>query len=128
MISTKFVAGVCIGLTAVVMTSASWAQQAPVTAPPKDGAQLTPSEESPPRQPPSNVDANGKSVPATAEKLVLADPATKLYMPCRDRNDSLSADEAAKSPKLNPKAAVLSEEAAKQHGYKPSPHKVVCPK
>jgi hypothetical protein len=30
--------------------------------------------------------------------------------------------------KLNPKAAVLSEEAAKQHGYKPSPHKVDCPK
>lgn len=80
------------------------------------------------RQPPAPTDINGKSIPVKTEKLVLADPASKMYMPCRDPNDSKSSDDAAGDIKLNPKAAVLSEEAAKQHGYKPSPHKVVCPK
>jgi hypothetical protein len=80
------------------------------------------------RQPPSSSDADGKSAPATPEKRVLADPDSKMYMPCREPNDSRSSDEASKGIKLNPKAAVLSEEAAKQHGFKPSPHKVDCPK
>jgi hypothetical protein len=116
----KSITRAIVGLAAVVLASASWAQQA---------QESVPSQESPVRSaPPSTVDADGKSVAAPGEKLVLADPATKMYMPCRDANDALSPDEAAKSPKLNPKAAVLSEEAARQHGYKPSPHKVTCPK
>jgi hypothetical protein len=120
MITTKLISRTCIGLAAVLLTSVSWAQQAP--------AESVPSEESPVRAPPATTDANGKPLPVATEKLVLADPDSKMYMPCRDPNDSTSRDDESKSVKPNPKAAVLSEEAAKQHGYKPSPHKVVCPK
>lgn len=123
------IARMSIGLAALLVTSAPWAQEAPATPDPRnDGIQRSPSEETPARQPTVATDVNGKSIPATREKLVLADPATKLYMPCRDVNESSETDESPNRVKLNPKAAVLSEEAAKQHGYKPSPHKVDCPK
>jgi hypothetical protein len=128
MINTGFIARVGIGFTALLVTSAALAQQAPAASAPKETAELAPAQESPMRQPPSTTDVNGKSVPVKAEKLVLADPDSKLYMPCRDANDSSSTDDASKSIKLNPKASVLSEEAAKQHGFKPSPHPVDCPK
>jgi hypothetical protein len=123
----RFVARICVGLTALLVASASLAQTPP-TADAKDGAELAPAQESPMRQPPSAADVNGKSAPVKAEKLVLADPDSKMYMPCRDPNESSSVDETASTVKPSPKSAVLSEEAAKQHGFKPSPHKVVCPK
>ena len=123
----RFIARMSFGLTAVFVASASWAQQEPRPADPKEGAVL-PSQESPLRRSPSTTDVNGKSVPVTSEKLVLADPDSKMYMPCRGPNDSKSTDAASKPIKLNPKAAVLSEEAAKQHGFKPSAHQVDCPK
>ena len=125
---TRFIARMSVGIAAVLVTCASWAQQAPPTTDPNDGAVLAPAQESPMRQPPAPTDVNGKSIPAKTEKLVLADPASKMYMPCRDPNDAKSSDDAESAIKPNPKASVLSEEAAKQHGYKPSPHKVVCPK
>ena len=133
--NTKYFGRMSVGVAAVLLTSVSWAQQAspapdarPATDP-KEGVILAPSQETPMRQPPSDLDVNGKSVPVKTEKLVLADPASKMYMPCRDPSESSSTDDdASKSVKLNPKASVLTEEAAKQHGYKPSPHKVVCPK
>jgi len=115
-----------LGLIVALFASASWAQQDPVTDGEREAAKAVPTDEAPIRQPPRTVDANGKPIPVPTENLVLADPATKLYMPCRGPND-LKPDD-SKSVKLNPKAAVLSEEAAKQHGYKPSPHKVDCPK
>ena len=118
-----------IAVATLLVATASWTQEAPPSTDPRnDGVQRSPSDESPPRQPTVATDVNGKSIPATQEKLVLADPATKLYMPCRDANESSQTDESPNRIKLNPKAAVLSEEAAKQHGYKPSPHKVDCPK
>jgi hypothetical protein len=126
--SAGFVAAMSIGLAAALVTTASWAQQEPARPGAKEVAESTPSQESPVRQPPSAPAADGKSTPATPEKRVLADPDSKMYMPCRDPNDSRSTDDASKSIKPNPKAAVLSEEAAKQHGFKPSPHKVDCPK
>ena len=126
--TTRLIARLSVGLTAMLLASASWAQQDPRASEPKEDARLAPSQEAPIRQPPSTSDVNGKSVPAKSEKLVLADPASKLYMPCRDANDLGSAEAASKPIKLNPKAAVLTEEAAKQHGYRPSAHKVVCPK
>jgi hypothetical protein len=124
----RFIARVCIGLTAALVTCTAWAQKAPVESDPKETAELAPAQESPMRQPPSASDVNGKSVPAKSEKLVLADPDSKMYMPCRDPNEASSVDDAANTIKPSPKSAVLSEEAAKQHGFKPSPHKVVCPK
>jgi hypothetical protein len=125
----RFLARMGIGFTAILVTSATWAQQDPAaTEPAKEPAASTPAQEAPLRQPPSTTDVNGKSVPAAPEKRVLADPDSKMYMPCRDPNESKSTDDASKSIKPNPKASVLSEEAAKQHGFKPSPHKVDCPK
>ena len=122
------IARTSLGFTAILMTSFCWAQQASrTTEPANDSSKTVVVDETPVRQPPTTTDANGKSIPAVAEKLVLADPDTKLYMPCRGPND-LRPDDDSKSFKLNPKAAVLSEEAAKQHGYKPSAHKVDCPK
>ncbi|RYZ68043.1 MAG: hypothetical protein EOP08_01450 [Proteobacteria bacterium] len=120
---------VALGLTAALLATSTFAQVGPVGADAKnDGVQRSPSDETPVRQPTVATDVNGKSIPATEEKLVLADPESKMYMPCRDPNESKSTDDSSSTVKLNPKAAVLSEEAAKQHGYKPSPHKVVCPK
>jgi hypothetical protein len=128
---------------ASLLASFSWAQQPPsggtppssdappseVTAAdaPKDASQATVVDQAPLRQPPTETGIDGTSVPKVVEKRVLADPATKRYMPCRDANDAKSSDADASPVKLNPKAAVLSEEAAKQHGYKSSPHKVDCP-
>jgi hypothetical protein len=124
----SLIARTSIGLAALLVTSASWGQQDPAAGSRKEAAESVPAQESPLRQPPTTTGVDGKSVPATTEKLVLADPASKMYMPCRDPNDSKSTDDDSKGIKPNPKAAVLTEEAAKQHGYKPSPHKVVCPK
>jgi hypothetical protein len=119
----RFVARLGIGVGCLLMASAAWAAE-----PAKEATEAVPVEETPVRQPPTTTDANGKTVAAAPEKLVLADPASKMYMPCRDPNDSKSTDDDSASIKPNPKAAVLSEEAAKQHGYKPSPHKATCPK
>lgn len=121
------IARIGVGLAAVLLTVPSWAQQAPKPGVEERPVQRVPSTETPVRQPLSTQDEDGKSVPAKQEKLVLADPDSKLYMPCRDPNDK-STEDSANRPKLNPKAAVLSEEAAKQHGYKASAHAVDCPK
>lgn len=117
-----------LGFAAILVSSLCWSQQeSRASDPAKDPAKAAIVDETPVRQPPTTTDINGKSVPAVEEKLVLADPDTKLYMPCRGPND-LRPDDDSKSFKLNPKASVLSEEAAKQHGYKASAHKVDCPK
>lgn len=126
--SAPWIARIGIGCAALLVATAPWAQETPATPRTDDGVQKSPSDESPVRQPTVATDVNGKSIPATQEKRVLADPATKRYMPCRDATEASETEDAANRPKLNPKAAVLSEEAAKQHGYKPSPHKVDCPK
>ncbi len=106
---------------ALLMASAAWSQQ-PIVG------ETVPVQESPARQPPTTTDVNGKSIPAKREKLVFADPDTKMYMPCHDPNEVKSTGDEASRPKPNPKGAVMSEEAAKQHGYKPSAHGVDCPK
>lgn len=117
--------GLCVG--AAFLTAAAWAQQTgPTTQPRKDASQAVPAEETPIRRPPTTVDTEGKSVPTTPEKLVLADPDSKMYMPCRGPND-IRPDDDGKGVKPNPRAAVMSEEAAKQHGFKGSAHKVDCP-
>ena len=123
----RFIARMTLGVAAVVATSIAWTQQAPASADPKETAETAPSQESPIRQPPTETGIDGKSVAAKPEKRVLADPDSKMYMPCREANDSSSADDSSNRIKPNPKAAVLSEEAAKQHGFKPSPHKIDCP-
>jgi len=75
--SAHWIPRMSLGLAALLVASAPWAQQAPATPDPKnDGVQKSPSDESPIRQPTVATDVNGKSIPATQEKLVLADPAT----------------------------------------------------
>jgi len=116
-----------LGLATLLLAGASLAQEAQRTQP-RDGAKTVVVDEAPLRQPPTTTDADGKTVAPKTEKLVLADPDTKLYMPCRDENDTTVIEDESKEVKLNPNAAVLSEEAAKQHGYKAGAHKVKCPK
>jgi hypothetical protein len=116
-------------VAALAISAVAAAQQAPPPAEPKESpAKASVTNETPVRQPPTTVDENGKTVPAKTEKLVLADPDSKMYMPCRDAGESSSSLQTPSAAKPSPKSAVLSEEAAKQHGYRPSPHKVVCPK
>src|SRR5689334_6273218 len=92
----NLIARIGFAVAAALVTSASWAQQAPAKADPKEADKTVVVDEAPLRQPPTTTDESGKSVPVASEKLVLADPATKMYMPCRDANDSLSTEEAAK--------------------------------
>jgi hypothetical protein len=122
----KFVARMCISVAFAAGASGAWAQQEAPADDLKDTAATATPQESPIRQSPTATDAAGKSLPARVEKLVLADPDSKMYMPCRDPNEMKTDD--STGFKTNPKAAVMSEEAAKQHGYKGSAHKVVCPK
>ncbi len=80
-----------------------------------------------PTEPPPSTDANGKPLPVRGEVRVLADPDTKLYMPCRGKDDLRASDSNPDNFKPNPKATVITEESAKQHGFKASAHKVTCP-
>ncbi|MET0292533.1 MAG: hypothetical protein ABW136_09235 [Steroidobacteraceae bacterium] len=58
---------------------------------------------------------------------VLADPASKMYMPCRGDDDLSSAAPSDDEYKANPNATVMTEEAAKAKGFRASAHKVACP-
>ena len=72
---------------AALVTSTAWAQQEAAPAEPEtETAESAPTQETPIRQPPSNADAAGAPPPTKVEKLVLADPDSKMYMPCRDPN------------------------------------------
>lgn len=122
----RFIARMCISFALAAGISGAWAQQEVPADDLKDTAVSTTPQDNPIRQPPTATGESGKSIPVKPEKLVLADPDSKMYMPCRDANDMKTDD--STGFKVNPKASVMSEEAARQHGYKGSAHKVVCPK
>lgn len=82
------------------------------------GASMTSHAQTPSTAPP--VAAPNK------ESRVLADPDTRLYMPCRT-GDERESNGSVDSYKPNPKATVMTEEAAKAKGFRASAHKVPCP-
>jgi hypothetical protein len=97
--------------------------QAPSTAAPP--ATTTPAVP-PSSAPPTAVGASGKPIVAADQSKVLADPETRVYSRCRTADEQKAPGENDPGYTPNPKAQVMSEEAAKAKGFKAGAHKVTC--
>lgn len=103
------------GTLALVLLGATVTTFAQTPAPPSQTS---------PAQPPATIGAN-RPVVARGELRVLADPSSKMYMPCRSADEVVDPDATPYTP--NPKATVMTEDAAKAKGFRASAHKVSCP-
>ena len=72
------------------------------------------------------VGANGKRVAAPEQPKVLADPDNGVYHHCTTSAEREAKDSGDATYTPNPKAQLMTEEAAKQKGLKQAAHKVAC--
>lgn len=107
------------GALSLVLCAASWTAiaQTPITASPS----------TPTTAPTTVIAANGKPVEAVAPSKVLADPDTRIYSRCTTGHEHDPPAQGEAPYKPNPKAQVMTEEAAKAKGFKEGAHKVACP-
>jgi hypothetical protein len=96
---------------------------APAQAPPTS---TSTSAAPPSATPPTAVGADGKPLVKSDPPRVLADPDLKLYSRCTTGDEHEAADPGDSPYKPNPKAQVMTEEAAKAKGFKAGAHRVAC--
>jgi hypothetical protein len=79
-----------------------------------------------PAPPTTAIAVDGRAKPAPEPQKVLADPDTKMYAKCMAADDQPAPDSNQPKYVRPPKAQVMTEEAAKAGGFRPSAHKVSC--
>ena len=99
---------------------------APAAAPPTSTTPAVPPSSTPPASPPTAVGADRKTPDARPPSKVLADPDTKIYSRCATGEEPGARDPGDDSYTPNPKAQVMTEEAARAKGFKEGAHRVPC--